>query len=91
MINFSPAYDEIEDFRFAILNFPHLDSNIPTASAYGVYISRSSLQFVCEYTKDSGYGVYISQLIPYARACSLYADLFTSQSIEYKLLNHGFF
>jgi hypothetical protein len=33
-------YDKREDFNFAILNFPHLDSNITTALAYGVYISQ---------------------------------------------------
>jgi hypothetical protein len=40
-------YEKGDNFNFDIINFPHLDSNIPTASAYGVYISRSSLQFVC--------------------------------------------
>ena len=48
MIKFSPDYDEIEDFRFAISNFPHLDSNISTA--FVVYFSQLvrcvRLQFV---------------------------------------------
>ena len=29
------------DFR--ILNFPHMDSNIPTKPAYGVYVSTGEL------------------------------------------------
>jgi hypothetical protein len=31
-------YDKGDDYNFAIINCPHLDSNIPTAPAYGVYI-----------------------------------------------------
>ena len=42
-------YDKRDDFNFPIVNFPFLDSNIPSSPAYGVYIS---------------------QLIRYARACS---------------------
>ena len=33
-------YDKRDDFSFPIVNFPFLCSNIPAASAYGVYISR---------------------------------------------------
>ena len=33
-------YDKREDFSFPIVNFPFLCSNIPTAPAYGVYISQ---------------------------------------------------
>ena len=32
-------YDKREDFNFDIINFPHLDSNIPNTSAYGVFIN----------------------------------------------------
>jgi hypothetical protein len=32
-------YDKRDDFDFVIVNFPHKCSNIPLASAYGVYIS----------------------------------------------------
>ena len=41
-------YDKRHDFNFPIVNFPFLSSNIPSAPAYGVYVS---------------------QLIRYARAC----------------------
>ena len=44
-------YDKRDDFNFHITNFPFLSSNIPTSTAYGVFIS---------------------QLIRYARACSSY-------------------
>ena len=33
-------YDKRDDFSFRIVNFPHMDSNIPTNLAYGVYISQ---------------------------------------------------
>ena len=44
-------YDKCDDFNFHITNFPFLSRNIPTSSAYGVFISH---------------------LIRYARACSFY-------------------
>ena len=33
-------YDKRDDFNFPIVNFPFLSSNIPSASAYGVYVSQ---------------------------------------------------
>ena len=33
-------YDKKDDFNFPIVNFPFICSNIPAASAYGVYISQ---------------------------------------------------
>ena len=33
-------YDKRDDFAFRILNFPHMDSNIPAKPAYGGYISQ---------------------------------------------------
>ena len=32
-------YDKRDDFNFNIVNFPFLDSNIPSSPSYGVYIS----------------------------------------------------
>ena len=46
-------YDKRDDFTFKIVNFPFICGNIPSAPAYGVYIS---------------------QLIRYARACRKYTD-----------------
>ena len=46
-------YDKRHDVTFPIVNFPCMCSNIPAASAYGVYIS---------------------QLIRYSRACGSYQD-----------------
>ena len=34
------VYDKRDAFKFHIVNFPFLDSNIPTKPAYGVYISQ---------------------------------------------------
>ena len=39
----SRLYDKRDDYNFAIINCPHLDSSISTDAAYGVYI----LQLVC--------------------------------------------
>ena len=46
-------YDKRDDFAFRIVNFPHMDSNIPANPAYGVYIS---------------------QLVKYARICTSKVD-----------------
>ena len=34
------VYDKRDDFDFRIVNFPHMDSNIPANPAYGIYISQ---------------------------------------------------
>ena len=34
------VYDKRDGFNFYIVNFPHLDSNIPAKPAYGVYMSQ---------------------------------------------------
>ena len=39
----SRLYDKRDDYNFAIINCPHLDSSISTDATYGVYI----LQLVC--------------------------------------------
>ena len=49
----SKIYDKRDDFNFKIVNFPHLDGDVPKATSYGVYIS---------------------QLIRFARACSSVDD-----------------
>ena len=33
-------YDKRETFKFKIVNFPHMDSNIPSKPAYGVFVSQ---------------------------------------------------
>ena len=33
-------YDKRDDFNFNIVNYPHIDSNIPEKPAYGVYVSQ---------------------------------------------------
>ena len=63
-------YDKRDDFNFNIVNFPHLDGDVPRATSYGVYIS---------------------QLIRFARACSNVAD-FNERNlyITNKLLQQGY-
>ena len=46
-------YDKRDDINFPIVDFPFMRSTIPTAHAYGVYIS---------------------QMIRYSRACGTYQD-----------------
>jgi hypothetical protein len=63
-------YDKRDDFNFSIVDFPFICSNIPTATAYGVYIS---------------------QLIRYSRACGSYKNfLDRGLLLIRKLLNQGF-
>ena len=33
-------YDKRDAFNFRIVNFPHIDNNIPSKQAYGVFISQ---------------------------------------------------
>ena len=57
-------------FNFPIVNFPFLSSNIPSAPAYGIYVS---------------------QLIRYARAYSNYQDFMKSLKVlRTKLLSQGY-
>ena len=40
---YTDLYDKRDTFSFSIVNFPHMDSNIPSKPAYGVAISVSSI------------------------------------------------
>ena len=63
-------YDKRDDFNFPIVNFPFLSSNIPSAPAYGVYVS---------------------QLICYSRACSNYQDFMErGKVLSAKLFSQGY-
>lgn len=63
-------YDKRDDFSFRIVNFPFICGNIPSAPAYGVFIS---------------------QLIRYARACRNYADfLYRARTLTNRLLEQGY-
>ena len=46
------VYDKRDGFGFDIVNFPYMDSNIPTNPAYGVYISQlvRLSKICCDYT-----------------------------------------
>ena len=37
-LNFK-LYDKRDQFEFNIVNYPHMDSNIPMGPVYGVYVS----------------------------------------------------
>ncbi len=66
----SSLYDKRDQFDFRIVNFPHLDSNIPVKPAYGVYNS---------------------QLVRYARACTHYKDFLTRHRLlVIKLMSQGY-
>ena len=63
-------YDKRDAFGFQIVNFPFMSSNIPSAPAYGVYVS---------------------QLIRYARCCSSYSDfLIRHRAVVKRLLSQGY-
>ena len=63
-------YDKRDDFNFHITNFSFLSSNIPSAPAYGVFIS---------------------QLIRYASACSSYeCFILRAMQLSNKLLGQGY-
>ena len=63
-------YDKREDFAFQIVNFPHMDSNIPTNPAYGVYIP---------------------QLVRYARICTSKVDFINRlRGLSLRLRHQGF-
>ena len=63
-------YDKCDDFSFEIVNYPWLDSNIPSSPAYGVYISR---------------------LVAFGRACDDYTDFsLRHRVLVYKLIKQGY-
>ena len=63
-------YDKRDDYNFEIVNFPWMDSNIPEAPTYGIYISR---------------------LIAFARACDDYQDFsYRHKNLVTKLQSQGF-
>ena len=61
-------YDKRDDFNFSIVNFPFLCSSIPSAPAYGVYVS---------------------QLIRYARAFKLSGLHGAWESSHYRVVEPG--
>ena len=66
----SKIYDKRDDFNFNIVNYPHLDGDVP---------------------RSTSYGVYISQLIRFARACSSVEDFSErNRIITEKLLKQGY-
>ena len=63
-------YDKRDDFNFDIVNFPHLEGDVPLAPSYGVYIS---------------------QLIRYARSCTDVVDFNErNYNLTSRLLNQGY-
>ena len=63
-------YDKRDDYNFDIVNFPHLDGDVPRATSYGVYIS---------------------QLIRFARGCSDVRDFNTRNfRLTSRLLQQGY-
>ena len=64
------TFEKRADFTFRIVNFPHMDSNIPANPAYGVYIS---------------------QLVRYARICTSKVDFMNGfRGLSLRLRQQGF-
>ena len=59
---YTDLYDKRDTFSFSIVNFPHMDSNIPSKPAYGVAISQlvRYLRICCNY-QDFAYRSNYSQ------------------------------
>ena len=57
-------YDKLDDFDFAIDNFPFLCSNIPLSPAYGVYVSQL---------------IRFANRFRFARTCHAYDDFFKAR------------
>ena len=47
------SYDKRDSFGFDVINFPHLNGNIPRSPSYGVYVSQ--LVRFCEINDSSKY------------------------------------
>ena len=63
-------YNKRDDFTFRIVNFPHMDGNIPANPAYGLYIS---------------------QLVRYARICTSKVDFMNRlRGLSLRLRQQGF-
>ena len=54
-------FDKLDDFNFPIVNFPFINSNIPAAPAYGVYMLQL-IRYSMACAHDSGF-VNIVQLL----------------------------
>ena len=66
----SKIYDKRDDFNFNIVNYPHLDGDVP---------------------RTTSYGVYMSQLVRFARVCGKVEDFNDrNKFITSKLLQQGF-
>ena len=75
----SKIYDKRDDFDFDIVNFPFLDGDVPRRPSYG------------DVPRRPFYGLYISQLIRFARVCSHVDDFNTrNKCLTAKLLKQGY-
>ena len=72
-------YDKRDDFDFDIVNYPFIDSNIPTSPAYGVYVSR----LVC-------FARICTEFGDFAIRHKLLADKLCKQGYEKKRLKQAF-
>ena len=76
---YTDLYDKRDTFSFSIVNFPHMDSNIPSKPAYGVAISQlvRYLRICCNY-QDFAYRSkllttrLLRQGYVYQKLCSTY-------------------
>ena len=90
----SKIYYKRVDFDFDIVNFPFLDGDVPRRASYGFWSGNLFLiapfPDLCLLVLFS-YGVYISQLIRFARVCNHVAD-FNSRNkcLTTKLLQQGY-
>ena len=92
------VYDKRDEFKFHIVNFPHLDSNIPCKPAYGIYISQLvRIGRICDNYNSFTYRhklltlrlikqgyLYNKLLIYFKRFCNKYPNIFTKFGMSVK-------
>ena len=90
-------YDKRDDFDFDIVNYPFLDSNIPSIPAYGVYVSRLvNFARVCSDFGDFAYRhqSLVTKLVSHGyrrdrlkatflKFCRNYAELLTKYNVDF--------
>ena len=92
------VFDKRDGFSFHIVNFPHVDSNIPSKPAYGVYISQlvrighicdnynsfftRHHQLTCRFVKQ-GF-LYDKLVTTFKTFCSKYPDIFSKFKVYIK-------
>ena len=72
-------YDKRDDINFNIVNFPFLNSNIPSSPAYGVFVSQ-----LVRYSRSS------SDYLDFVKRSSILVERLAKQGFSLSRLHHAF-